>query len=263
MSKDPNISTLITCAIIDDDPFISDLLLDKLTQHFPEIQVIAVANNGQEGIQKLMKFRPKLVFLDVEMNDMTGFEMLLQLPEINFKTIFITSYRHYAIKAIRFNALDYLLKPIDLEELKNAIARFKNQYEQSSLPNPINQALVNISTLDEKEHVLNLNIQKGLVKIAVKDVLYIQGDRNYSQIQLGNKKVVVSKTLSDLAEILDDHYFFRCHKSHLVNRIHVHYIVNSFSLLLSSGQTLPISRRRKKPFQNWFSEINSPRREQS
>ena len=232
--------------------------MDKLTQHFPEIQVIAVAKNGQEGIEKLMKLSPKLVFLDVEMNDMTGFEMLLQLPEIYFKTIFITSYRHYAIKAIRFNALDYLLKPIDLEELKNAISRFKKQDMQSSLADPIHQALVNFSTRDVKEHVLTLNIQEGQLKIAIKDILHIQGDRNYSQIHMvGKKKEVVSKTLSDLAEILDSKYFFRCHKSHLVNRIHVQALVSSFSLMLSSGQTLPISRRRKQPFQDWISEKKS------
>jgi two-component system LytT family response regulator len=258
LNKDPNIPAHIACAIIDDDPFISDLLMDKLTQHFPEIRVITVAKNGQEGIEKLMKLRPKLVFLDVEMNDMTGFEMLLQLPEIYFKTIFITSYRHYAIKAIRFNALDYLLKPIDLEELKDAIARFKNQDKQSSLSDPIHQALVNFSTPDVKEHVLTLNIQEGQLKIAIKDILHIQGDRNYSQIHLvNNKKEVVSKTLSDLAEILDSQYFFRCHKSHLVNRIHVQTFLNSFSLILSSGQMLPISRRRKQLFQEWFSEKKS------
>jgi two-component system, LytTR family, response regulator len=255
LNKDPNKPAHITCVIIDDDPFISDLLMDKLTQHFPEIQVIAVAKNGQEGIEKLKKFKPKLVFLDVEMNDMTGFEMLFKLPEIYFKTIFITSYRHYAIKAIRFNALDYLLKPIDLEELKNAITRFKNQDKQSYLSDPIHQALVNFSTPDIKEHVLTLNIQEGQLKIALKDIIHVQGDRNYSQIHLAsNKKEVVSKTLSDLAEILDSQYFFRCHKSHLVNRFHVQSLVNDFSIMLSSGMTLPISRRRKQSFQDWFSE---------
>jgi two-component system, LytTR family, response regulator len=231
----------------------------KITQLFPQIQVIAVANNGHEGIEKLMKMRPKLVFLDIEMNDMTGFEMLLQLPEIFFKTIFITSHRHYAIKAIRFNALDYLLKPIDLDELKNAIARFIGQEKQSSLTDHIHHGVVNFSTLDPKEHVLTLNIHEGQLKIAIKDILHIQGDRNYSQIHLTNKKKeIVSKTLSDLTTILDGHYFFRCHKSYLVNRLHVKTPVNSLSLMVSSGMTLPISRRRKQAFEEWFSKKTSP-----
>jgi two-component system, LytTR family, response regulator len=255
LSKNPNITAPITCVIIDDDPFISDLLKDKLTEHFPEIQVIAIAKNGQEGMEILMKIRPKLVFMEVEMNDMTGFEMLLKLPDIYFKTIFITSYRHYAIQAIRFNALDYLLKPINLEELKNAIARFKTQDKDVPFTSSIRQALENCSALDVKDTVLILNLQEGLLKVDIKNILHIQGDRNYSLIHLANNKVIVSKTLSNLASILDNYYFFRCHKSHLVNRIHVKSLINRFSLSLSSGISLPISRRRKQPFQDWLDQI--------
>lgn len=242
----------IPCVIIDDDPFIRDLLVDKLMQHFPEIRVIGLAKSGKEGLEMLKSFQPKLVFLDVEMNDMTGFELLSQLSEIKFKTIFITSYRHYAIKAIRFNALDYLLKPFDLEELKNAIARFKSQELPLSTADSIHQALINLATPDTQDHILTLNTQEGPLKIALKDILHIQGDRNYSCIYLTNqRKEIVSKTLADLEEILDDRNFFRSHKSHLVNRIHVKSLPNSFSLMLTSGLILPVSRRRRQEFLDW------------
>lgn len=229
--------------------------MDKLQQYFPEIEVVIIAKNGKEGIQKLQKVNPALVFLDVEMNDMTGFEMLGKLPEIPFKTIFITSYRHYAIKAIRFNALDYLLKPFDLEELKNAIARFKSQAKKSTIPDPIHQALVNFSTPDPNQHILALNTQDGKLQIALKEIVQIQGDRNYSSIHLtGNRKELVSKTLADLEDILDEKLFFRSHKSHLVHRNHIVGLPNSFQILMSDGNALPISRRRKQEFMAWYSE---------
>ena len=255
MNKDQNKTSNITCVIIDDDPFITDLLMDKLTQYFPEITVIAVANNGQEGIDKLLNLKPKLVFLDVEMYDMTGFEMLLQLPKINFKTIFITSYNHYAIKAIRFNALDYLLKPIDLEELKNAIARYRNQSKKTQIKDPIHQASENFSTEDPKDHMLILNLQEGQLKLYTKEIQRIQGDRNYSQIYLANnQKKVVTKTLSDLIKFLDAHDFFRCHKSHIVNRMYIKSIPNRISLVLNSGLILPVSRRKRKKFFEWVQD---------
>lgn len=255
MTSNREIATSIPCVIIDDDPFIRDLLMDKLNQNFPEMKVIGTAENGKEGIRILNGANPQLVFLDVEMNDMTGFEMLGKLTQINFKTIFITSYRHYAIKAIRFNALDYLLKPIDLEELRNAISRFKSQSSSNEFQESIQQALVNFSNPNPKDQILSLNTQDGLLRIPLKDIVHIQGDRNYSSIFLiKGKKHVVSKTLSDLEEILADKNFFRCHKSHLVNKIHIHSQPNSFSILMTSGLVLPISRRRKEEFQDWFQE---------
>jgi len=117
----------IKCLIIDDDPFIRDLLQDKLSQYLPEVEVLTTASSGLEGLQKIAHYQPDLVFLDVEMPDMTGFEMLFKLEDISFETIFITSYSHYAIKAIHFDALDYLVKPIDLGELKAAIKRYKKK----------------------------------------------------------------------------------------------------------------------------------------
>lgn len=259
LNKTSNIAGKIPCVIIDDDPFIRDLLVDKLLEYFPEIEVIGIATDGNDGIQKLTVLRPELIFLDVEMSDMTGFEMLSKLPRIDFRIIFITSYRHYAIKAIRFNALDYLLKPFDLEEMKNAISRFKDQIKKPQNQDSIHLALANLSTPNVKDQILSLNTQDGLLKIAIKDIVHIQGDRNYSCIYMSNqKKELVSKTLADLEEILSDKNFFRCHKSHLVNKVHIRSSnIEGNSLTLSSGLILPISRRRRHQFSEWFGQNNS------
>lgn len=247
-------SATIKCLIIDDDPFILELLQDKLSQHFPEIELLATANNGREGLQKIEAYRPELIFLDVEMTDMTGFEMLAQLPDINFQVIFITSYSHYAIRAIRFNALDYLLKPIDLGELKKAIRRFKSQSRNKPQKDNIALALHNRNTKNVADHMLILKTQDGDLRLSIKDIVHIEGDRNYSYIHLSNTtKKLVTKTLSDLEVLLDSKGFFRSHRSHILNSVHI-IKTNGFSTELSTGVKLPVSRRKKKEFASWFEE---------
>ena len=245
-------SEKIKCLIIDDDPFIRELLQDKLNQHFPNVEVVSTASSGHEGLGKIAKYQPELIFLDVEMVDMTGFEMLTQLSDIKFQTIFITSYSHYAIKAIRFNALDYLLKPIDLGELKKAINRYKNHKNTRHSKENIKLALRNLSTKDIAEHLLVLKTQDGALKLILKDIVHIEGDRNYSYIHLKNgSKKLVTKTLSDLEGLLDSKGFYRCHRSHILNGEHIIGSKGIF-VLLSNAMKIPVSRRKKKQFSNWF-----------
>lgn len=243
----------IKSLIIDDDPFIRDLLQDKLDQYLPEVKVLSMASSGTEGLEKIKTFQPDLIFLDVEMADMTGFEMLAKLTEINFQTIFITSYSHYAIKAIRFNAMDYLVKPIDLGELKEAINRYKNYVKNNSSPNKIKQALHNVKTTNSSEKILTLQTHDGELQLMLKNIVRIEGERNYSFIYLVNqKKKLASKTLGDLEELLNDKGFFRCHKSHLVNSLHIQSYPNSISMVLSDGTSIPIARRKKEEFKKWW-----------
>ncbi len=243
----------IKSLIIDDDPFIRDLLQDKLDQYLPEVEVLSKASSGTEGLQKIKTFQPDLIFLDVEMADMTGFEMLAQLTDINFQTIFITSYSHYAIKAIRFNALDYLVKPIDLGELKEAINRYKSYVKKNNSPNKIKNALRNLQTTNFSEKILSLQTQEGELNIKLKNIIRVEGERNYSFIYLTNqKKKLTSKTLGDLEELLNDKGFYRCHKSHLINFSHIQSYPNSISVVLSEGTSIPIARRKKEEFKNWW-----------
>lgn len=242
----------IKCLIIDDDPFIRELLQDKLKQYFLDVELLSTACSGREGLQKIATYQPDLIFLDVEMADMTGFEMLAQLSDIKFQTIFITSYSHYAIKAIRFNALDYLLKPIDLGELKKAINRYKSQLKTKPHKENMNLALKNMNMKNVANHMLILKTQDGALKLILKDIVHIEGDRNYSYIHLKNStKKLVTKTLSDLEELLDSKGFYRCHRSHILNREH---IIDSKGLtaLLTTNIRVPVSRRKKKSFLAWF-----------
>lgn len=242
----------IRCLIIDDDPFIHDLLQDKLSQHFPEVSILSIASSGADGINKINEYNPELIFLDVEMSDMTGFEMLSRINEISFRTIFITSYSHYAIKAIRFNALDYLLKPFDLEELKSAIQRYKQQLISNST-NTLPLAIKNYREPNIADHELVLHTQNGELIMKVGQISHIEGDRNYSIIHLGSgKKELVSKTLSDLEAMLEGKGFFRIHKSHLINKLYIRHSSRNDHIELLNGSLLPISRRRKANFKDWF-----------
>ncbi len=247
----------IRSLIIDDDPFILDLLQDKLNQYTPEVEVLATAISGTDGLQKIKTYRPDLVFLDVEMNDMTGFEMLAKIDDISFQTIFITSYSHYAIKAIRFNALDYLVKPIDLEELKQAIKRYKSQLKKNIRSNNVQQALINLKTQNVADQILILHTQEGELRLVLKSIIRIEGERNYSKIFLtNNKKKLVTKTLSDMEDLLIDKDFIRCHKSHLVNATHINSYPNSISIILSDNTKIPIARRKKEEFKLWYEKLS-------
>lgn len=245
----------IKSLIIDDDPFILNLLQDKLAAHFPGIEVMATAESGRVGLEIIRRYQPDLIFLDVEMIDMTGFEMLTHLDNISFQTIFITSFSHYAIKAIRFNALDYLVKPIDLEELKQAIKRYRSNVRRNKQPNNVRQALVNFKTKDVREQTLYLRTQKGEITLVLKNIVRIEGERNYSYIYLINhKKILASKNLGDLEELLVDKGFFRCHKSHLINFVYIKSFSSKFAVILSDDTEIPIARRKKEDFQVWHNQ---------
>lgn len=249
---------MIKSLIIDDDPFIQELLRDKLNLYVPEVNILATADSGKEGVAKIRTFKPDLIFLDVEMADMTGFEMLAQLEDISFQIIFITSYAHYAIKAIRFNALDYLVKPIDLGELKKAIQRFKRKQKVESPNRNLSHALHNLRTPNVAEHKLVLLTQEGELHLVLKDIIRVEGERNYSYIYLAQgKRKLVTKTLLDLEDLLQEKGFFRCHKSFIVNAAHIQSTPTRTSLLLSDGTSVPIARRKKEEFTKWWAGIQS------
>ena len=185
---------------------------------------------------------------------MTGFELLSQLSKINFQTVFITSFSHYAIKAIRFNALDYLTKPIDSIELKQAIERFQSQNPNFNREQ-VQQALTNLRTPNPEDQILRLQVQDGEMRLALKNIVRIEGERNYSYIFLSNnKKKLASKTLSHFEEILSDKGFFRCHKSHLVNQHFIKSIQNTSVVLSLNDSEIPVARRKKVEFKKWLEE---------
>ncbi len=243
----------IRSLIVEDNKFVATVLSDLLEENHTDIDILGVAQNGEEGISLINRLQPELVFLDIEMPDMNGFEMLNQLEFNDFQTIFTTAHSHYAIKAFRFNALDYLVKPIDTDELAQSISRYKENNSPLNNRTHVEQALKNLQTQRVEDQVFFLPTYEGERKMALKSIVRIEGERNYSYLFLSDdKKILSSKTLGYFEEILSDKGFLRCHRSHLVNRIHVTDI-KSTSEFVMKGQTLvPISRRKKSEAKSWF-----------
>lgn len=241
----------IRSIIVDDNPFNIEVLSDLLLEDASKVKLVGTAKNGKEALDLIESEQPELVFLDVEMPDMNGFEVLAALKEINFQTIFVTAHSHYAIQAIRFNALDYLVKPINPNELQQAIRRYRSN-GKTDYQNQIKNALQNMDKKNTLDQVLFLPTQEGGIKMALRDIIKIEGDRNYSTFYLStNKTKISSKTLGHFEEILKDKSFFRCHRSYIVNRYHIESIKKD-TFLLKDASEIPISRRRKAAAKAWF-----------
>lgn len=240
--------------IVEDNALMAEILSDLLIPHKNEISVMAVVGTGNEAVKVISEQMPDVVFLDIELPDMNGFELLQQLEEIKFKTIFTTSHSHYAIKAFRFNALDYLEKPIKEVELGEAVKRL---LLTSGNKEDIKNALSNLEAKSVENQKLMLATQSGTLRLALKDITHIMGERNYSFIYLANgEKKLSSKHLAFFEEVLSDKGFFRSHRSFLVNQYHVEAYLES-RFLLKNGVEIPLSRRNKSEGEKWYQQIKN------
>ena len=248
-------ATKIPSIIVDDDPMNIAVLSDLLKESYPEIDVIGTARNGSEALESIKTLQPALVFLDVEMPDMNGFEVLQRLDKINFQTIFVTAHSQYAIQAIRFNALDYLLKPIDQQELSAAIKRFQSEGHAHINQSQVQVALDNLKKENPLDKVLYLPTQEGGIKMTLREIVRIEGERNYSTIHLSSgKSKLTSKTLGHFEEILYGRDFYRCHRSYIVSRLHIQELHREI-FVLKDDTEIPISRRKKTDARHWYYEL--------
>lgn len=242
----------INSLIIDDNPLNIEILADLLKENHPDINISGTAHNGQSAIEKIQSLQPDLVFLDIEMPDMNGFEVLASLKAINFQTIFVTAYSQYAIQAIRFNALDYIVKPINPAELRLSLKRYRSKGNEQAQKQQIALALDNLKQANVQEQILYLPSQEGGIKMILKEIVKIEGDRNYSIFHLAKGKTKISsKTLGHFENILEGKGFFRCHRSFIINYRHI-VRMQKESFLLKDTSEIPISRRRKRETKAWF-----------
>jgi two-component system LytT family response regulator len=238
---------MLEAIIIDDEAHSYKTLDAMLKRYCPDVNVVAICNNGPDALQAIQHQQPDLVFLDVEMPGMNGFEMLEQLPGINFHLIFVTSYDAYALKAIRFSAIDYLLKPIDREELQAAVQKVIKRME-SPLPEQLKIIFDKMQHPSAAPGKIALPTMEGLQMIPVSSIISCEADDNYTTILLkNNKKVVVSSTLKVMEELLAEHSFIRVHRSFLVNLAEIEKYVKADGgyVVMSDGSQVFISRNKK------------------
>lgn len=239
----------IKALIVEDNAFMATVLCDLLKQHKNEIVVLDIAKTGGQALKLIASTKPKVVFLDIELPDMTGFELLQQLKRIDFQTVFTTSHSHYAIKAFRFNALDYLVKPINESELKEAIKRV---FRSANNNIGVKHALLNLEVQSLEDQKLVLPQQNGTLRLPLKQISHIESERNYSFIQLSNgKRELSSKNLAYFDDILIEKGFYRCHRSYLVNRFHIEALTDG-NFILKNGIEIPISRRKRTEAKSLF-----------
>ena len=239
---------MIRVLIIDDEPAASNILRLLLDKHVSVAREVAMCNDPELAITMIADFRPTLLMLDVQMPGMNGFDLLNSIGSWDFDLIFTTAFDQYAIKAIRFSALDYLLKPIDILDLQNAINRHiirKAQVFQQ--PQLVTNLLENLKTDNAAAFTLTLSTSEGVFQFAPKDIIRVEGMNNYSKFFFNSHApIVVSRTIKEYEELLAEYGFLRVHKSHLVNRIYIRHIDKESLLWLQDGHHVVVSRRKKE-----------------
>jgi two-component system, LytTR family, response regulator len=246
---------MIKAIIIDDESHCRRTLSILLHKFCPQVKVVAECDSAHKGLQAIVEQKPDVVFLDIEMPFMNGFEMLGQLPAIPFDIIFTTGYDEYAIKAFRFSALDYLLKPIDKDELQKAVSKIK----QTSARDMEQQLQILLQKLENKPAPLQkiaLPTLEGFELISLETIVQCESDGNYTHVFLKNgKKFLVSRSLKEMEELLEGHPFLRVHHSHLVNLNEITRYVRGEGgyLVMSDNSSVNVSRSRKEALLKLFS----------
>jgi len=241
---------MIKTIIIEDEAKSRSSLRQKLIEFCPVIEIAGEAEDGQEGKSLIEKHQPQLIFLDIEMPKMNGFEMLNVIKEKNFHIIFTTAYDQYAIKAIKYAAFDYLLKPIDIEELKMAVARIADK-ETGETKKQVELLQQNIQHPKKQLNKLAVPTLDGLLFYDINDIVHLEANSNYTHIFFNNQtKILASKTLKEFEDILPEETFFRVHHSHLINLNYIKKYIkgDGGQIELLNGTYVDVSRRKKDEF---------------
>lgn len=238
---------MVKILIVDDETAAGNILKILIEKYIPVSTEIEYCNNAKDALVLLKSFNPTLVMLDIEMPNMNGFDFLNLAAVNNFDVIFTTAYDQYAIKAIRFSALDYLLKPIDILELQNAVNRHIIKQQNQNQQLLVSNLLSNLQQKDPVNFKLALSTSEGVFFFEPMEILYCEGENNYTRfIFTKHKNILVSKTLGEYEELLSEHGFLRIHKSSLVNAKYVTKVDREGMLQMSDGKQLSVSKRRKE-----------------
>lgn len=236
--------------IVDDEKNALDVLRMQLNAYCPEIEIVSASVGGKQGITDILQYKPDLVFMDIEMPLINGFDVLEATRHLNYKVIFTTAYDQFAIKAFKYSAVDYLLKPIDIEELKSAVKKLIHN-EQKDLVSILQNMYQHFNQGAGYQKKIALPFGEGFEMIAVQDIVRCESESNYTTIYLSDKrKVVLTRTLKEIEEQLPFPPFYRIHNSHIVNVdcILKWYKTDGGYVIMNDGAQINISRSRKEAF---------------
>ena len=243
--------------IIDDEAPNRENLCGLLQRYCPDISVVAEAGSIETGLVLIQKHRPELLFLDIQLHGRSGFELLKQLEQINFEIIFVTAYDQYGIQAVKFSALDYLLKPIDVEELRAAVQKAQVKLSQRKTNDRLEYLVSYLKSGKETPPVIALPLQNEIRYVPVNDIIRCEASNTYTCFYLhGGEKILVSQTLKEYVGLLHTHGFLRTHQSHLVNPRYVKSWIREDGgmLLLKDSTRVPVSKSQREMVKRALSE---------
>ncbi len=240
---------MIKAAIIDDNPGIRATNKRLLAEYFIKVELVGEADSVESGYELIRKTRPHLVLLDIELNGGTGFQLLQRLKPYSFKVIFITGHDQYALKAIKFHAIDYILKPVNATEFQTAVQSTLDLIKANFPTNGQNDHFLQNINQNNGPNKIMLRTSSALYLVNVADILFCKNDNSYTTFYLSTgEKIMVSKGIVFYDEILSESGFFRPHQSYLVNLNHIRRVdkADGGFVILDSDDEIPVSSRRKK-----------------
>lgn len=253
---------MIQTLLVDDEKNATEVLAILIGHHCPEIQLIGSCHSGDSAIESIVALKPDLVFLDIEMPLKNGFDVLNATQDIGYDVIFTTAYDQFAIKAFKYAAVDYLLKPVDIQELKSAVQRVVQRNalsgEKQALGRHLLEIMRQLDSEKNKSSKIALNVGDSLQLIEAGEIVRCESDSNYTHVFLrGGRKITIARTLKEIEETLDGLGFFRIHQSHLINLEHITKFLKTDGgyLIMDDGSHLTISRSRKEKFLEKFRKV--------
>lgn len=250
--------SMLSTIIVDDEPHMRLVLENLVTQYCPGIEIVAMADGVKSGVEAIKKHHPDLVLLDIKMEDGTGFDLLQQLDPVDFKIIFITAYEEFAIKAFRFSALDYLLKPVDPDELVEAVGKAGKIF-QDDFNTQLNTLNDHLNSQDKSTKKLIVKTSNSIHLIDINEILFCESDGGYTELHiLGDKRIVVSTTLKEYEDMLTDFGFFRVHRSFLINMKFISRFdkADGGLVILTGDYKVPVATRKKDLLMEMFNLLS-------
>ena len=238
--------TVLKALIIDDERKASELLKDMLNEYCPSVGEVLTCNSPNEGVKIINEFKPDILFLDIHMPEMNGFDLLDELNGFKGRIVFTTAYDQHAIKAFKYNAFDYILKPIHVEILEETVRRIEDSQSTEMNGSDIKKMLDMFNSNKDYPSSIAINDKGGLLFIKISTIRFLKAEGNYTRINCGEKEYLATKTVRSFEEMLDEDQFIRVHKSYIVNIDFVNrYSSDGGTLELEGDHWIPVSRRKR------------------
>ncbi len=247
---------MLKTLIIDDEPAACNSLYNLLKEHCPQLDVLAPASDVPGAMRIIHKQKPDLIFLDVEMPEQNGFQLLDYFETPDFEIIFTTAYSEYAMKAFEVSAIDYLLKPLQISKLKTAVEKAERMHHQNGSGERVNILKENLRVNQIQK--IALPVADGLSFVSVADIVYLQAEGSYTYVITQKQKLLISKKIKEFEEILSgDNRFFRVHRSYIVNIQYIRQYIRhqGVYLKIENNDTIPVARERKQAFEELISQV--------